>query len=167
MVLNLATLVISLAALFFSVFLSLRQIRVTSGGNHLPVVLDAFKESRSAAWFEAEKYVLIKLAEEHAADCCIRGLPVSARTHVNIIGRFYDDLGKLVAYGVIDQDLVIGSYGMPIVRLWDALAPYVYEERRTHKLYFWVYFEDLAVRTAEKTPEVVYADIGLRLRPPR
>jgi hypothetical protein len=129
MVLNLAAFVISLVALLLSVFLNLRQIRVTSGGNHLPVVLDAFKESRSTAWFEAEEYVLNRLAEEHAAECGIRGLP--------------------------------------IVRLWDALAPYVYEERRAHKLHFWVYFEDLAVRTAEITPEVVYAEIGLRRRPPR
>lgn len=167
MVLNLATLAISLTALVVSICLTLWQIRLASGGHHLPVVLDAFKETRSTAWLEAQESVLTKLAEEHAADCGLRGLPVPARTHANIIGLFYDDLGKLVAHGVIDQNLVIGAYGTPIVRLWDSLAPYVYAERRAHGLHFWVYFEDLAARTADTHPEVVYANIRLRPRPPR
>ncbi|MDQ3276123.1 MAG: hypothetical protein M3Q39_14145 [Actinomycetota bacterium] len=167
MVLSLATLAISLTALVVSIRLTLWQIRLANGGNHLPVVLDAFKETRSTAWFEAQEYVLTKLAEEHAADCGIHGLPVSARTHTKSVGLFFDDLGKLVAHGVIDQNLVIGAYGTPIVRLWDALAPYVYAERQTHKLHFWVYFEDLAARTASTHPDVAYADIRLRPRPLR
>jgi hypothetical protein len=166
-VLNLATLAISLTALVISILLTLRQLRVASGGIHLPVVLDAFKETRSAAWFEAQEYVLTELAKEHEPDHGHRGLPEQARTHANTIGLFYDDLGKLVAHGMIDQSLVIGSYGTNIVRLWDALAPYVYTERREHGLHFWIYFEDLATRTAATHPEVVYADLRLRSRPPR
>lgn len=166
-VLNLATLAISLTALVISILLTLRQIRVASGGNHLPVVLDAFRETRSAAWFEAQEYVLTALAKEHDADCGHRGLPAQARTHANTIGLFYDDLAKLVAHGMIDQSLVIGSYGTNIVRLWDALAPYVYTEREKHRLHFWIYFEDLAVRTAATHPNVVYTDLRLQRRPPR
>ena len=165
--LNLATLVISVMALFMSIRLTLWQIRLARGGNHLPVVLDAFKETRSAAWFEAQEYVLTALAKEHEADRGHRGLPEQARAHANTIGLFYDDLGKLVAHGMIDQSLVIGAYGTNIVRLWDALAPYVYTERREHGLHFWIYFEDLAARTAATHPEVVYADLRLRPRPPR
>jgi hypothetical protein len=134
-VLNLATLVISLTALVISMLLTLRQLRLVSGGIHLPVVLDAFKETRSAAWFEAQEYVLTELAKEHEPDCGHRGLPEQARAHANTIGLFYDDLGKLVAHGMIDQSLVIGAYGTNIVRLWDALAPYVYTERREHGLH--------------------------------
>jgi hypothetical protein len=84
---------------------------------------------------------------------------------VNTIGLFYDDIGKLVAPGVIDQRLVIGAYGTTIVRLWDALAPYIYAERQAHGLYFWIYFQDLAARTAAMDPAVVYAP--LRRRPPQ
>ncbi|WP_433075006.1 DUF4760 domain-containing protein [Dactylosporangium sp. CA-052675] len=166
MVLNLATLAISLTALVISMLLTLRQLRVASGGNHLPVVLNAFRETRDAAWFEAEEYVLTDLAGEHAYRGGLRGLPEPARTHANTIGLFYDDLGKLVAHGMIEQSLVIGAYGTNIVRLWDALAPYVYAERRNHGLHFWIYFEDLAARTAARHPETVYAALGLRSRPP-
>jgi hypothetical protein len=166
-VLSLATLAISLMALVISILLTRRQLRLASGGNHLPVVLDAFRETRNAAWFEAQEYVLTELAKEHEPDYGHRGLPEQARTHANTIGLFYDDLGKLVAHGMIGQDLVIGSYGTNIVRLWDALAPYVYIERRQQGLHFWIYFEDLAVRTDARHPKAVYADLRLRSRPPR
>jgi hypothetical protein len=166
-VLNVTALVISLAALVVSGYLTLRQIRLASGGNQLPVILDAFKESRDPAWFEAQEYVLSKLTQEHPAHGGHRGLPEPTRTHTAKVGLFYDDLGKLVAYRVVDEKLVIGSYGTMITRLWDVVAPYVYEERRAHGLHFWVYFEDLAARTAANPPEAVYSALRLRSRPPR
>lgn len=165
--LNLVALVISLAALVISMLLTLRQLRLANSENHLPVVLDTFKETRVPAWFEAQEYVLNELAKDHKPDCGYRGLPEQARSRATVVGTFYDDLGKLVAHGMIEQNLVIGSYGTNIVRLWDALAPYVYTERRKHGLNFWIYFEDLAARTAATHPSVVYADLRLRSRPPR
>ncbi|TYK51439.1 DUF4760 domain-containing protein [Actinomadura decatromicini] len=165
--LDLATLTISITALVVSLVLTLRQIRLASGGNHLPVVLDAFRETRSPAWFEAQKYVLNELTAEHTPDYGYRGLPERARAHAGAVGLFFDDLGKLVAHDVIDQSLVIGAYGTGIVRLWDVLAPYVYTERREYGFHFWIYFEDLAARTAAEGPDAVYADLHLRSRPPR
>jgi hypothetical protein len=159
----------SFAALIISIFalyLTIRQIRLASGANHLPVVLDAFNASRSPQWFEAQEYILNKLPREHAAGCGWRDLPQQARDHVNTIGLFYDDLGKLVAHRMIRQNLVIGSYGEMIVHLWDVLAPYVYQERRAHMPHFWVYFEDLAARTAKTPPQAVYSQLRLHRRPP-
>lgn len=157
-----AALLIAVVALILTVW----QIRVARGGNHLPVVLEAFKESRSPEWFRAQEYILSELALDHHPDCGWRGLPVPARAHVNTIGLFYDDLGKLAAHGMIGEKLIIGAYGQTITRLWDALAPYVYEERRAYMPHHWVYFEDLAVRAAKRGPEAVYAELGLRRRPP-
>ncbi|WP_433618140.1 hypothetical protein ACQP2P_20165 [Dactylosporangium sp. CA-139114] len=68
---------------------------------------------------------------------------------------------------MIEQSLVIGARGTNIVRPRDALALYVYAERRNHGLHFWIYFEDRAARTAARHPETVYAALGLRSRPPR
>jgi hypothetical protein len=164
---NVAALAISLIALVVGVLLTVRQIQLARGGNHLPVVLETFKESRSRDWFEAQEYILTKLAQEYPADCGYCGLPAPIRDKVNVIGLFFDDLGKLVAHRVIDERLALGSYGPPIAFMWDALAPYVYEERQAHVPYFWVYFEDLAARMASVNPEVVYAKLGLCRRPPR
>lgn len=160
--------VFALAALLISVIalaLAAWQIHVVRGANHLPVVLDAFKASRCPEWFEAQEYILNRLSREHAAGCAWRDLPQQARDQVNTIGLFYDDLGKLIAHQVISGDLVIGSYGDSIVYLWDVLAPYVYAER-AHVPDFWVYFEDLAARTAKTSTRAVYAKLRLRKRPP-
>lgn len=161
-----ASLGLSIAALAVSAFLAFRHNRLAEGGNHLPLILGDFKTSRSPEWLPAQEYILGELAGEHPVGRGWRDLPPDARAHVDTVGIFYDDLGKQVAHGWIDQDVVIGSYGMPIVYLWDALAPYVYEERRAHMPNFWVYFEDLAVRTAERPPDMVYRKLGLRSRPP-
>jgi hypothetical protein len=159
----------SIAALVISVIalaLTIRQIHVARGANHLPVVLDTFRASRSSQWFEAQEYILNQLPVEHTAECGWRGLPQQVRDKVNTIGLFYDDLGKLVAHGIVGESLVIGSYGEPIVHLWDTLAPYVYKERQSCTPHFWVYFEDLAARTAKTQPKTLYAKLGLRQRRP-
>lgn len=167
--LNLAALGISLAALAVSVLLTLRQIRLSSGGNHLPVILDAFKlvHDPDSTYLKAEKYLLNDLPQEHSADRGVTELPNPARTHALTIGMFFDDLGKVVAHDIVHQDIIVGSFGSGIIRMWDALAPYVYQQRRTHANHFWVYFEDLAVRAAARPSAVVYADLDLRKRPPR
>jgi hypothetical protein len=167
--LNLAALMISLLALVVSVLLTLRQIRLSNGGNHLPVILEAFKLAHDpdSDYLNAEKYLLNDLAREHPVDLGIIGLPTAARTHALTIGMFFDDLGKVVAHDIVHQDIVVGSFDSGIVRMWDALAPYVYQQRRASDNHFWIYFEDLAVRAATRPGAVVYAALGLRSRPPQ
>jgi hypothetical protein len=165
--LNLAALLIPLVALIVSIPLTLRQIRLGSGANHLPVILEAFRDVRDPAYAEAERYVLDDLTREHPAVCGWSGLPEPARTQTLRIGILFDDLGKLVAHGIVDEELVIGSFGMGIVRVWDVLAPYVYQERHAQANHFWIYFEDLACRTAARSNVEIYAALGLRARPPR
>lgn len=160
-------LAISLLALAVSTLLTIRQIRLASGSNHLPVVLNAFRESRLPGWFTAQEYILEKLTGEFSPSRGWRGLPEDIRSLININGIFYDDIGKLVAHGVIGEDFVIGSYGTTVVELWDKLAPYVYEERRSYTPNFWIYFEDLATRVAAKDPDTVYGKLRLGKRPPQ
>ncbi|MDT0310268.1 hypothetical protein RM780_25425 [Streptomyces sp. DSM 44917] len=128
------------------------------------MLLGAFAHSRSPAYLEAQEYLLHTLAREHPAG--YRGLPQPARTHAATIGLFFDDLDKLVAHGMIDPRLVIGSHGPGIVRLRDALAPYVHQERNANGLPFWVHFEDLAAPTAATPPTAIHTALRLRQRPP-
>lgn len=167
--LNLAAIMISLVAVVVSVLLTLRQIRLSNGGNHLPVILEAFKLAHdpNSTYLKAERYLLHDLAREHSVDCGIIELPDIARSHALTIGMFFDDLGKVVAHGIVHEDIVLGSFGSGIFRMWDALAPYVYQQRSTNSNYFWIYFEDLAVRAAARPSSEVYAALGLRTRPPQ
>lgn len=63
--LNLATVLMSALALLVSALLAYRQIGLTIGANHLPVVLDAFKEIRSVKFQDSQKYIFERLASEH------------------------------------------------------------------------------------------------------
>jgi hypothetical protein len=161
-----AALAVSVVAVVATTLIGIRQARLANGSNHLPVILKAFKESREPGWFEDQEYVLNELTTEFPDPVAWRNLPDDVRARVNTNGIFYDDLGKLVAHGMIDEDLAIGSYGMTVVQLWDVLAPYVYEER-SHTSNFWIYFENLAARIADKDPNTVYAKLRLRQRPPQ
>lgn len=164
--LNLASLILALTALGVSVFLTRRQIRLATGGNHLPVVLNAFRETRSKEFFEAHEFVLSSLRAEHHPELGFRQLPEPAKTYVRTVGLFYDDLGKLVAHDVISERLVIGSYGTAITRAWVALGPYVYRERERNRSNFWVYLEDLAARIDALPSRLIHAELGLRRLPP-
>ena len=73
-------------------------------------MLNAFAETRTAAFFEAQEYLVNDLAREHKADLGVRGLPKHVRDYVRFVGLFYDDLGKLVDHHVIphgDSDRIV------------------------------------------------------------
>jgi hypothetical protein len=50
------------------------------------------------------------------------------------VALFYEDVGKLVAHGVVDERLIVGSYGPNIVNMWEVLAPYFYRTARPRPL---------------------------------
>ncbi|MGI5405074.1 DUF4760 domain-containing protein [Streptomyces sp. CA-135486] len=154
-----------LVALATSVAVSRRQLRLAQNSNVLPVVIQLFRETREPEFSQAIEYVSTQLAADHPPDSGYRRLPPEAKRHVRRISLFYDDVGKLVAHGVVDERLIIGSYGLNVVNMWDALAPYIYRERiLTTKAM--LYFEDLAARAKARPMETVHAEIGLSQCPP-
>jgi hypothetical protein len=58
-----------------SIAVAIRQHRATVNGYLIPIVLNAFAETRTAAFFEAQEYIVNDLAREHKADLGVRGLP--------------------------------------------------------------------------------------------
>jgi len=152
-----------------ALLLTLRQIRLSNGGNHLPVILEAFKVAHApdSPCLGAEKYLLNDLARQYPDDCSVTELSGPAYSHALFIGMFFDDLGKAVAHGMIHEDVVLGSFGPGVVPIWDALAPYVYRQREVSSSNFWIYFEDLAARATTRPSSDIYKALGLRSRQPR
>jgi hypothetical protein len=167
MALNLGTMAIAVVSLLISVGMAIRQHRTTMDGYVLPVVLNAFKDTRSTDFFEAQEYIVHRLGGDHDTDRGVRGLPEDVRDQIRTVGLFYDDLAKLVAHGVISEQFVIGSYGANIVGVWEALEPFVYEERNLRTSRFFIYFEDLAARVRRRPPAKVHAELGLRRYRPK
>jgi hypothetical protein len=166
LVVSIVTVVISVMSLAVSGALVLRQMRIARDGYALPVVLDLFGKLRTDEHFTADQYVLHKFRAEVPDVVAFTALPAAARAHLRTIGGLYDDLGKLVAHGIVSEELVIGSRGDSITRVWDIVAPFIYEERRLKGTNLWIYLEDLAARAATTPPTTIHTKLGLREKPP-
>ncbi|HET6733027.1 DUF4760 domain-containing protein, partial [Mycobacterium sp.] len=103
----------------------------------------------------------------------IEALPPEYRDSVYSVCYFFDYLGVLLAFGVIERDLVIGSLGTHIVRTWSLLEHHVVAERdHRSRAYpadapagFLRYFESLVVLVRQSggrsAGEVVIRRLGL------
>lgn len=158
---NVVAIVISATSLAVSGVLAVRQNRTASAGYSLPVVLEIFDQFRSEEFFAARQYVFLDLNKDFEHPIAYTDLPPDVRTKVRIVGGRYDDLGKLVAHGVVGEELIIGSGGTAIRRVWEAVAPFVYEERRKTGALTWAYLEDLAERARRNPPQAIYTKLGL------
>ncbi|UUU40814.1 DUF4760 domain-containing protein [Streptomyces sp. NBC_00162] len=163
--LNLLAVLVALAALGTSVAVAQRQLRLAQNSNVLPIVIELFRETREPDFSQAIAYISTRLNTEHSHENGYRRLPPEALGHIRRVSLFYDDVGKLVAHGVVDEVLVIGSYGLNIVSMWDVLAPYIYRERALTTPAM-LYFEDLAARAKARPMSAVHTSIGLAQCPP-
>lgn len=163
--LNLVAVLVAAIALATSVAVSRRQLRLAQNSNVLPIVLQLFKETREPEFSRAIEYISTRLAIEHAPDHGYRSLPPDVKRDIRRVSLFYDDVGKLVAFGVVEERLVIGSYGLNIVNMWDVLAPYIYKERMLTTRAM-LYFEDLAARAKARPMASVHAQLRLGQCPP-
>jgi hypothetical protein len=81
------------------------------------------------------------------------------------VGFFYDNLGVFVAHGIVSEDLVIGFFGVGLTEVWRRMEPYIFAEAGSRNMRYMCYFEDLVVRTEQRTPAAVYEHLKLRRVP--
>jgi hypothetical protein len=145
-----------------ALLLSVRQIGLMRRQSLSPVVLDAFREARTEEWFEAFDWIRTDLAQAHSPELGVSGLPEVARRRVRKVGFFYDNLGVLVAAGVVPEDLVLGFFGPGMKASWDSVKPYFDVEGRVRGLRYLVFYEHLVCLHNDKTVAERYESLGLR-----
>lgn len=159
--------VVSVVALGVSGFASLRQLRLTEHANTLPVLVDLFREHRSVHLARARQVVYEQLP---ACDLSagMEGLPESERDLVRELAWFYDNLGALVAHGVVDIEPVSGYLGGSVVSVWERMEPLVQAERAKRARNdlpdpnrWQEYFENLYHLVRETPPEQARAQTHL------
>jgi hypothetical protein len=155
----LISIAISVASLIVSGMLALRQTRTTTNGYALPVVLQVFSRFRTQEFFDAQQFIFEDLPGEAVQP--YTDLPLEARAQIRMVGGLYDDLGKLVAHGIVQEELVIGSNGIQARRIWEAVEPFVRAERDKRASNLWIYLEDLAYRSTRKPPAAIHAKLKL------
>jgi hypothetical protein len=164
--LNVVTLVVSVIALVTSAWLAWGQLASARKSTVLAMILEGFRDTRGDDYLKAVEYVLYRLPVEHPQPVAYQQLPEETRRYIQRVGLFYNDLGKLVVHGLVDESLIIGAYGGSLLKAWNLLAPYVYLERQEHQRNPMRYFEDLAWRVSAHRPEDIYRELGLHLLPP-
>ena len=161
-VLSLSSLLVSLLALLVSAGAAIRQLARLRHSNMLPVALDLFREFRTPQFRDHMRY----LQEELWDQCPPGGIGIAdlsdeARGHLAPVSGYFNNVGVLVANGVVDTELVQSFMGGSVLRAWWRIAPYVEVERqRRNDPNYALFFENLAARCIRTPP----AELNRRLR---
>lgn len=153
----LAAVVISIVAVVASVVLGWRALTLTRHSNTMPVLIDLFREHRSERLAAARQFVYFDLP---ACDLSLGmdGLPEDKKGLVRDLAWYYDNLGALVAHGVIDIAPVSGYLGQSVLLNWEIMQPLIQAERKKRQDSYdperWqIYFENLYHLIREQPPE--------------
>jgi hypothetical protein len=146
----LAVATLALIASVASVVFAARQATNARKANMLSVAVNAFKEFRTPEFREHREYIMNRLSSDDSIP--YQQLPADARRHVMPISHYCETIGILVSFGLVDEELVVATYGETIGTMWLRLAPFVRKERMLRRTHFFGYFEDLATRIARRSP---------------
>lgn len=152
-----AAIIISIVAAATSIILGWRALKLARHSNTMPVLIDLFREHRSPQLAEARQFVYSELAN-HDLSLGLDALPEDKRACVRDLAWFYDNLGTLVAHGVIDIAPVSGYLGQSVMVYWERMQPLIQAEREkrqdSHDPNRWqIYFENLYQVIREQSPE--------------
>ncbi len=145
--------VISLVTSIVSAIIVYQQKRISRQTNMLPILVDMFKEFRSFEFKRHQFYIYNQLRQEcKPEETGFRNLPEAAASHVLPVSHYFDNLGVLVAMGVVDMKVVLGFVGGSIESTWAALKPYILRERELRASTYQEHFEHLAA-LAQANPQ--------------
>jgi hypothetical protein len=155
---NIAALLFSFTAILISAASARRQAVESRRSNMMSFMTELGQRTRSPEFRNAYDFILADLPQFDPA-LGIYGLPEAARSQVTLVGGFYQDLGTLVATGVLDEELVTTMYYTSIKTIWHALEPFILGERNLRRSRgvggSYGYFEHLAVYADAMSPEEV------------
>jgi hypothetical protein len=161
---NVAALLFSFAAILISAASARRQTVDSRRSNMMSFMTELGQRTRSPEFRNAYDFILTDFPHQFDPAHGIYALPETERGQVLLVGGFYQDLGILVATGVLDEDLVTAMYYTSIKTMWHALEPFILGERNLRRSRgvggSFGYFEHLAVYADSMSPE----DVGRKFQ---
>jgi hypothetical protein len=97
-------------------------MKIDTGSNLASIIISLSNEFRSPEFVSSRDYMLNRLPKGHSPEIGIVSLPEKTRERVLRVGGLFDDIGKLVAFRVIDERIVICSVGPTVIRTWKQLG---------------------------------------------
>lgn len=154
---------ISVITVVVSAFFALRQLRLSQRANHTLVAIELLTRDRmSDAFLDSQQFVLTELRTACPPGMPVSQLPVDARKHVNRIALYYNGLGQMLAFKVVEPALLLGTGGYRAREAWTTLEPYILAERAARGESYLSNFEHLAVLATETPWPMAVRSLGLR-----
>jgi hypothetical protein len=156
-IVSLASILLALAAVCVAAW----QVRVSSRtadkSNALPVISEVFMQWRSPEFNKALASILSTRKRDLWREN-FDALPRRRRQDAYKVCYFFDYLGTLVLYEIVDEGIIIGVMGSRLMQVWLTMKPLIDSERRYRLRHypsgaprgFLVYYEHLVVLIADR-----------------
>jgi len=133
-----------------------RALILSRHANSVDTLISLFGEHRAARLADARYYVIHELPNLDLSKG-LSALPADKAEMVRELAWFYDNLGALVAHGVVDIKPVSGYLGVSVVLAWEAMQPLIVAERAKRQKSIdperWqLYFENLHLLVKKNPP---------------
>lgn len=144
-----------------SVAAAVRQLKLARDTNSMPVLIEMFREHRSAYLADAREYVRTSLSGRDLSHG-LASIPKARRQkQVRDLLWFYDNIGVMVVHEIVDIEIVSGYLGGSALAIWKELRPMIEAERQRRRdagdpdpERWQDYFERLTVAIASSPPEL-------------
>jgi hypothetical protein len=166
MVIGLVGLLISIAALVVAAWTTMRQSGLNRTENNLAMTAEVLIGQLGRDDFQdCQRYVLYHLRDEHDPALGIDGLPHPANNNSWRVGFMYENLGIMLVFGMVDEDIIFSIGHHRLRRSWEILEPYIRAERKIRDAPFLDFFEHAYCQAGDVSPAEIYARLHLRKAP--
>lgn len=167
------SIVIALAALGVAVWQTRENSRLQDVINSSPIVVDIWDRWQTES-FRQDVLVVVNEAPQTWPQEGIKGLSPDYRRSAYSVIYFFNQVGTLVVFNLVSEDLIVGVLGSWIVQTWRVLEPLIIKERELRaETYsadtpanFSDYYEHLAQRVLDlggrEAMNVIQRRVGLR-----
>lgn len=132
-VINVVTVIVSIAALYLSTGVARNQFKAQRHGNHIDPLISLLTEFRSLEFHQNYAYIRDELPK-FSSEGGISGLSEDVQQRIYSIGYFFQLYAILVYLDIIDVRFISALLHRRYVEMWAALRPFVHKERELKNL---------------------------------
>jgi hypothetical protein len=122
-VVSLTSIVIALAALWVAIWQTRESSRASAVINSSPIAADIWSEWRSEEFRQHMLKVVNSQPSPVSGAGRMEDLPPDYRTSAYAVIYYFNQVGTLAAFDLVNENLVVGVLGSWVMQTWRALEP--------------------------------------------
>lgn len=127
-ILNVIAALASVSAIVTSTYLAIQALRYSRNANHMPVIIQLFKEHRSEVFVRKERFIWRAMPRQDPRKGFSR-LPRKTQAYATDVALFYLMISYLSEYEISDPELLALQVQYRLLKTWEAIEPHVRQER--------------------------------------